>query len=120
MAVGKLAVGGAAAIGTAGLIGNWMGGLEYEYETSEKKDDIDAGNEPDPRKWGAVDKDVGVGLLIALSGIMIAAVAKKDSTQFMAYTVAQAGTGALSGAVYAKSHSAGYNRAKAAATGENT
>jgi hypothetical protein len=112
MAAGKILIGGGAALGTAALLGNMMGGLEYEYETAENKEAIDAGTEPDPRKWGAVDKDVAIAAIIATLGLVGALVSKKDSAQFASYTVAQAGIGGLSGAVYSKSHAVSFNRKK--------
>ncbi len=94
--------------GFAGALGYWMGQAEYEYETSEDKEAIDAGDEPDPRKWFGVDKDLivavgvtGLGLLLMLSG-------KGEKMVKTGAGMLTVGLGGLAGALYSKGHASGY------------
>lgn len=53
---------------SGGLMGYWMGSAEYEY--NQNKAAIDAGDEPDPRQWFGVDKDLLISFLIAVVGLI--------------------------------------------------
>jgi hypothetical protein len=77
-----------------GAMGYWMGGAEYDYNQNATA--IDAGDEPDPRQWFGVDKDLLVGFLVALAGIAMS-VSKTASLKTAGSFVRTFGQGALAG-----------------------
>lgn len=77
-----------------GAMGYWMGGAEYDYNQNQAA--IDAGNEPDPRQWFGVDKDLLIGFLVALAGVAMTA-SKTTSIKTAGRFVGTIGGGALAG-----------------------
>ncbi len=106
----KLAIGavtGAVGVGFAGALGYWMGQAEYEYETSEDKEAIDAGDEPDPRKWFGIDKDIIVAGLVTAGGLLLMLSAKGEKAVKTGAGIFAVGMTGLGGAVYSKGHASG-------------
>lgn len=104
-------VGGGAGVAFGAALGYWMGQAEYEYETAENKDAIDAGDEPDPRKWFGIEKDLAAAIIVAGAGIAFLLV-KNAKLNRIGSMVASAGFGGLAASLYAKGHESGYKAAK--------
>lgn len=77
-----------------GAMGYWMGGAEYDYNQNQAE--IDAGNEPDPRQWFGVDKDLLIGFIVSLMGVAMS-LSKTNSVKTAGRFVHTLGGGALSG-----------------------
>lgn len=116
--IGTSAIGGALAAVTGGILGYWAGQAEYEYETAENKEAIDAGDEPDPRKWFGIEKELVVALVITGVGFLAMAFAKNAKLAKAGALFVAAGTGGLAAALYSKGHQSGYKSLKEAEEGE--